>query len=209
MRASRRPGGRSGIYHSNYDNFAWFERFGDPEWIYGPMLATADGLLALRLANADLLPYDVSRYAVDTRTHVNTLYEVAEARRVEVNLDRVVAATDDLDRAAAELEAARSARVAEGPVSLDEAASINAAFIALEKAWLDDRGLQDRPWSRSLYVSPDPFSGYASWMLPGLRYEIETDDPDDVPEWETRYLDAITRLARAMDHATARIRETM
>jgi N-acetylated-alpha-linked acidic dipeptidase len=202
-------GGRSGIYHSNYDNFAWFERFGDPEWIYGPMLATADGLLALRLANADLLPYDVTRYAIDTRTHVNTLYEVAEARRVDIDLDRVVAATDELDRAAAELEAARTERVAAGPVSADEATSINAAFIALEKAWLDDRGLQDRPWSRSLYVSPDPFSGYASWMLPGLRYEIETDDPDDVPEWETRYLDAITRLARSMDEVTTRIRETM
>jgi hypothetical protein len=46
-------------------------------------------------------------------------------------------------------------------------------------------------------------------MLPGLRYEIETDDPADVPEWETRYLEAITRLARAMDHATALIGETM
>ena len=78
------------------------------------------------------------------------------------------------------------------------APAINAALIGLEKAWLDDRGLQDRPWSRSLYVSPDPFSGYASWMLPGIRYEIETDDPDEVPEWEERYLAAIGRLAERM-----------
>jgi N-acetylated-alpha-linked acidic dipeptidase len=198
--------GRSGIYHSNYDNFAWFERFGDPEWIYGPMLARADGLLALRLANADLLPYDVTRYAVDTRTHVNTLFEVADLRRVDVELDRLLDATTDLERAAADLEAARSERVVAGPVSVEAATMINAAFIGLEKAWLDDRGLQDRPWSRSLYVSPDPFSGYASWMLPGLRYEIETDDPADVPEWETRYVDAIRRLATRMDELTVLIR---
>ena len=82
-------------------------------------------------------------------------------------------------------------------------------FIELEKAWLDDRGLQDRPWSRSLYVSPDPFSGYASWMLPGLRYEIETDDPDDVPDWEERYIAAIRRLAGSMDRTTTLIRESM
>jgi N-acetylated-alpha-linked acidic dipeptidase len=201
-------GGRSGIYHSNYDNFAWFERFGDPEWIYGPMLATADGLLALRLANADMLPYDVTRYAVDTRTHVNTLFEVAEFRRIDVNLDRLVASTTDLDRAAAELDAARTARVATGGVSSAELEEINAGFIGLEKAWLDNRGLQDRPWSRSLYVSPDPFSGYASWMLPGLRYEIETDDPGDVPEWEQRYVDAIDRLAARMDALTALIAGT-
>jgi len=202
-------GGRSGIYHSNYDNFAWFERFGDPEWIYGPMLATADGLLALRLANADLLPYDVTRYATDTRTHVNTLYEVAELRRIDVDLDRLVTATNELDRASAALDAARRDRVAAGPVSASDAERINAGFIGLEKAWLDNRGLQDRPWSRSLYVSPDPFSGYASWMLPGLRYEIETDDPDDVPEWEQRYLDAITRLSERMDQTTALIQGSM
>ncbi len=69
--------------------------------------------------------------------------------------------------------------------------------------------MQDRPWSRSLYVSPDPFSGYASWMLPGLRYEIETDDPGDVPQWETRYVAAIDRLTARMDALTALIREGM
>jgi N-acetylated-alpha-linked acidic dipeptidase len=198
-------GGRSGIYHSNYDNFAWFERFGDPEWIYGPMLATADGLLTLRFANADVLPYDVERYASDIRTHVNTLLEVAEARRVEVELTRLVQASRDLEVAATRLATARSTRIAAGAVSPAQARRINRALIGLEKAWLDERGLQDRPWSRSLYVSPDPFSGYASWMLPGLRYEIETDDPSDVPEWEERYLAAVDRLRSRMNDVTALI----
>ncbi|MDH3270598.1 MAG: M20/M25/M40 family metallo-hydrolase [Gemmatimonadota bacterium] len=201
-------GGPSGVYHSNYDNFAWFERFGDPEWIYGPMLARADGLLAIRLANADLLPYDVVRYATDTRTHVSTLHEVAEERRVDVDLDDLVEATTTLDRAAARLDEARRARVTAGSIRPSVAARVNDGFIALEKAWLDDRGLQDRPWSRSLYVSPDPFSGYASWMLPGIRYEIETDDPAGVPEWERRYLAAIDRLADRMDDITRMIEES-
>jgi N-acetylated-alpha-linked acidic dipeptidase len=199
-------GGRSGIYHSNYDNFAWFERFGDPDWVYGPMLARVDGILALRLANADILPYDVARYATDTRAHVETLLEVAEARRIEVDLSALVGASRQLDAAAAQLDAARNERVARGPVSGEDARAVNAALIGLEKAWLDDRGLQDRPWSRSLYVSPDPFSGYASWMLPGIRYEIETDDPAEVPEWEARYVDAIGRLAERMREAAEMIR---
>ena len=75
----------------------------------------------------------------------------------------------------------------------------------LEKAWLDEEGLQDRPWSRNLYVSPDPFSGYASWMLPGVRFEIETEDPEEVPEWEERYLRAIERLTNYLDQATAEL----
>lgn len=195
-------GGRSGIYHSNYDNFAWFERFGDSDWVFGPMLSRADGLLALRLANADLLPYDITRYATDTRTHIETLFDVAEAWSMDIDLTRLLEASRSLDAAAAELHEARGRRVARGPVPADEAARINHAFIDLEKAWLDDRGLQDRPWSRSLYVSPDPFSGYASWMLPGLRFEIETEDPDGVVEWEERYVAAVGRLAEGMRRVT-------
>ncbi len=200
-------GGSNGIYHSNYDNFHFFSAFADPEWVYGPMLARVDGLLALRLANADLIPYDVARYATDTRTHVETLLERAEYRRLDVDLSELVEASRALDDAAAALEAARSERLAEGRPYASWAARVNRALIGLEKAWLDDRGLQDRPWSRSLYVSPDPFSGYASWMLPGLRYEIETDDPADVPEWEDRYVDAIERLAERMAEVTELLRE--
>ena len=46
-------------------------------------------------------------------------------------------------------------------------------------------------------------------LLPGLRYEIETDDPGDVPEWEQRYLDALRRLTDRMDQTTELIREGM
>jgi N-acetylated-alpha-linked acidic dipeptidase len=138
---------------------------------------------------------------------VETLLEVADARRIEVDLSGLVEASRELDVAAAELEKARAERLARGPVPAEDARVVNAALIGLEKAWLDDRGLQNRPWSRSLYVSPDPFSGYASWMLPGIRFEIETDDPAEVPEWEARYVAAIGRLADRMRAAAELIRE--
>jgi N-acetylated-alpha-linked acidic dipeptidase len=196
-------GGPSGVYHSNYDNFHWFKEFGDTAFVFGPMLARADGVLALRFANADILPYDVDRYATDTRTHVETLHEVAEARGLDVDLTALVASTEGLEGAAASFEEARAERLAAGNLTPERIEAVNQALIGLEKAWLDDRGLQDRPWSRSLYVSPDPFSGYASWMLPGVRYEIETDDPADVPEWEARYVEAIEDLTARIEAVTA------
>ena len=191
-------GNPGGVYHSNYDNFAWFERFGDSEFVYGPMVAQADGILALRFANADVLPYDAARYATDTRTHVETLYQVADRRGLKVDLSGLVAATTELDEAAAALVAARERWIGSGEVDPAAAEAVNRALIGLEKAWLNDRGLQGRPWSRSIYVSPDPFSGYASWMLPGLRYEIETDDRADLPGWERVYVGAIRDLAERM-----------
>ena len=200
-------GAPSGVYHSNYDNFAWFERFGDTEFVFGPMLAQVDGLVALRLANADVVPYDVKRYATDTRVHVQTLLDVAEARAVDVDLTRLVEATTELEDAADRFVIARdhSLEGDAGALVIPVAQRTNRILRQLEKAWLDDDGLQDRPWSRNLYVSPDPFSGYASWMLPGVRYEIETDDPDEVPQWEERYLRAITRLTDYLEQATAEL----
>ena len=191
-------GNPGGVYHSNYDNFAWYERFGDTTFAHGPMIARADGILALRFANADVLPYDVVRYATDTRTHVETLYEVAAQRGLTVDLSRLIETTRELDHAAAALVAARERWLGSGEVDAAEAEAVNRALIGLEKAWLNDRGLQGRPWSRSVYVSPDPFSGYASWMLPGLRYEIETDDRADLPGWERVYIGAVRNLAERM-----------
>ena len=193
--SSSNPGG---VYHSNYDNFAWYERFGDTTFAHGPMIARADGILALRFANADVLPYDVIRYATDTRTHVETLYEVAAQRGLKIDLSRLVESTRELDEAAAALVAARDRWLGSGEVDAAAAEAVNRALIGLEKAWLNDRGLQGRPWSRSIYVSPDPFSGYASWMLPGLRYEIETDDRADLPGWERVYIGAVRNLAERM-----------
>ncbi len=191
-------GNPGGVYHSNYDNFHWFENFGDTAFVYGPMLARVDGLVALRFANADLLPYDVVRYATDIRTHVGTLLEVADARGVAVDLSRLVESSRVLEGEAAALDRVRAEWLAAGGGDDETALRANAGLIGLERAWLDDEGLQGRRWSRSLYVSPDPFSGYASWMLPGLRYEIETDDPEEVPAWEERYLRAIGELTDRM-----------
>ena len=196
-------GNPGGVYHSNYDNFAWYERFGDTDFVFGPMIARADGILALRFANADVLPYDVVRYASDTRTHVGTLYDVAEARGLSVDFSALAESTRELDEAAAELVAARDRWIASGDVAPAASEAVNRALIGLEKAWLNDRGLQGRPWSRSIYVSPDPFSGYASWMLPGLRYELETDDRADLPGWERVYVTAVRDLATRMRDVAA------
>lgn len=62
-------GGREnlGAYHSLYDNYEWYKRFGDPGFIYGVGTAQVNGLAVLRLADADLLPFDyrVTATAID------------------------------------------------------------------------------------------------------------------------------------------------
>ena len=66
-----------GIYHSTYDSFDHYVRFGDPGFAYGVALAQTIGHLMLRAADADVLPFEfkdfadaIARYSKIGRAHV-------------------------------------------------------------------------------------------------------------------------------------------
>jgi N-acetylated-alpha-linked acidic dipeptidase len=65
--------GPYGVYHSAYDDFFWMNHFGDPGYRYHTLMSQLWGVLALRLANADLLPFDFASYASNIRQFVNEL----------------------------------------------------------------------------------------------------------------------------------------
>ena len=184
------------IYHSSYDNMAWYERFADTEFIYGPAVAAIDGILATRLANADILPYDMTRYAEDVATHCKDLKDRAEKLGITIDLTSLEESVTALGAAAQRFEENRDRRVASGKIEKDQATAANQLLIGVEKAFIHPDGLQGRPWHRSLYASQDPFSGYASWLLPGLRYEIETHSEEGFRQWLAIYLAALQDLTK-------------
>jgi N-acetylated-alpha-linked acidic dipeptidase len=65
--------GPYGVYHSMYDDFYWMNHFGDPGYRYHTLMSQLWGVLALRLANADLLPFNFASYADNIRQFVNDL----------------------------------------------------------------------------------------------------------------------------------------
>jgi len=196
--------GSSPIYHSAYDNFAWYSRFADTSFVYGPALARVDGVLALRLANADLLPYDVQRYATDLQSHLASLEERASEDSVSVDFSSLHAAVDSLDAAATAYADARSTALASnGDLDSD---AINRTLLDLEAAFLHAEGMPFGDRYKSLYASPDPFSGYASWMLPGLRYPVATDDAELLDAWTPIYVRAVQDLTRRVRDLTERLR---
>jgi N-acetylated-alpha-linked acidic dipeptidase len=84
---------RSGTYHSAYDT-PWFEdQFGDKEEVYGPVLAQTAGTLVMRVADADILPYDfkiltdtVKGYDAELKSLVKSLQDDAETRMRNIDL---------------------------------------------------------------------------------------------------------------------------
>jgi N-acetylated-alpha-linked acidic dipeptidase len=195
--------GSTPIYHSNYDTRAWFERFGDSASTYGPTLARLNGIVALRLAGRDIIPFDLPRYATDLERHVGDLERVATQRGRKGAFAALRAELRPL-RAAAEAFTAAAARgAARTPAAL---ARVNARLIQVERALVHEGGLPFGAWNRSVYAAPDPWSGYAAWMLPGLRYQIETGTDAQVAEWEQIYVTRLRALTAAIQAATAELR---
>jgi N-acetylated-alpha-linked acidic dipeptidase len=183
------------LYHTNYDNLTFYEKFAEPSFQMGGMMEQWVGLLSLRLANADVLPYDIPRYATDLKTH----FEAAEKQIKGYSPDfkgfaKVQKEIKELDIIAQAFDKAMAAQLKKQTKTAAQMQQINAKLRALEKAFIDEKGMYFGSWYRSLYASSDPFSGYASWVLPGIQYEIEGKKTDKLTEWDGRYAGAIQQL---------------
>jgi N-acetylated-alpha-linked acidic dipeptidase len=72
---------QSGVYHSRYDTFDHYVRFGDPQFKYGVALAQTNGRLMLRMADAQLLPQQAGTVARRVDGYVRQLHTLTDARR--------------------------------------------------------------------------------------------------------------------------------
>jgi len=184
------------VYHSVYDSLSWYEKFADPQFISGPTMATINGIIALRLANADVIPYTLTPYATDFETHLNALSQ--RAQTVGFSFDKTIfdPHIQKLATICKQYETQRDTPI-DNPQVLQQ---INQHLIGLESAWLNPNGLQERPWSRSLFGAEDPFEGYAPWMLPGLRWEIEQQNESGFQHWTEIYVQALMRLEKQVQN---------
>ena len=74
---------QGGIYHSIYDDFTWYTRFADGDFVYARALAQTAGTMTLRLANADVLPLDFTAAAEAIAKYVKEVQTLADTRRKE------------------------------------------------------------------------------------------------------------------------------
>ena len=73
-----------GVYHSIYDDFYWYTHFDDTDFTYGRALAQVAGSTVMRLADADLLPFDFSDFADTVQTYVHGLQTFSTKMRDEI-----------------------------------------------------------------------------------------------------------------------------
>jgi N-acetylated-alpha-linked acidic dipeptidase len=189
--------GDYGVYHSAYDDFYWMNHFGDPGYRYHTLMSQLWGVTALRLANADLLPFDFASYADNIRQFVNDLAKVNEknmwgqppsavqseiegaarssdARQPLLDLKSIMAAIDAFETAGKKLNDSLAAKVASGKLDPQLAATLNHGMMQVERNWLNPDGIPGRPWFKHILYGAR-FT-YAHLELPGLTEAVENQD---------------------------------
>ncbi|PYT78016.1 MAG: folate hydrolase [Acidobacteria bacterium] len=73
-----------GIYHSIYDDFYWFTHFSDTDFVYGRALAQAGSTAVMRLADADLLPFEFGDFADTVQMYVKELKALAQKSQDDI-----------------------------------------------------------------------------------------------------------------------------
>ncbi len=194
-------GGAGGpnLYHSNYDSFRFYEKFVDPEFQMGPMVEQMAGLMTLRMANAELIPYNLNRYSQDLKMHfVNAVNKINSYDKNFEGFLSTNNAIKSLEETSNILTSKIKSYLEGGNISKKNLKKFNKQLIALEKSFISDKGMYFGAWYKSIYASSDPFSGYGAWILPGLEYEIALKSSERLKEWDSRYSNAINSLESKM-----------
>ena len=187
-------GGPYGVYHSVFDNYAWFVMNADPTFVYEQEMARVFGLEVLHMADADVLPYDYVTYGKALSAYLDAAQKKAEEDGVR-----------GIDFAAAEAAAAKFTRMAEKARSTQESATsdspqqlsaLNAQLREVEENFLSAPGLPNRPWFKHTIYAPGEYTGYAAVVIPGVNEAIDAKDA-------ARAQSQMSVLVQAIDRGTS------
>lgn len=186
--------GDYGVYHSVFDNFAWFKKFGDPEFRFEQQMARVFGLQILRMADADVLPYDYEDYGREILVYLDAARKKAQ--------DALGAKTPDFSTAvegARRFEQAGQKMLQKQRKSAGDPARLNAALRETERALLIPEGLPNRPWYHHAVYAPGQYTGYAAVVIPGVNEAIDAGDARRLEQQIAALAAALHRAAGTLE----------
>lgn len=201
-------GGESGggSYHSIYDSFDHYMRFGDPGFAYGIALSKVGGHAVLRLANADALPFEFTNFADTVGQYVNEVTRLTDTMREDTKtMNQMIssgmwqavqdpreklatpAMKDEVPQVDFEPLKSSLARLRESANYYQRASSgrqpsaaaqknLDEILYKTERALTRTEGLPRRDWFRHQIYAPGFYTGYGVKTLPGVREAIEQRD---------------------------------
>ncbi|KAL5768726.1 hypothetical protein ACOSQ2_015509 [Xanthoceras sorbifolium] len=194
------------VYHSMYDDFIWMEKFGDPMFQRHVAAASVWGLVALRLADEEFLPFNYLSYAYELQKSAKEL-EV-EVSGKGISLSPLFKSIKELSEAATKIENQKKAiEEAKGWVSKwkrdhFKVRELNDRLMMAERAFTDRDGLFRRPWYKHLIYAPSKHNDYGSKSFPGIDDAIEeAKNLNTAESWYTVQHE-VWRVSRTVRHAS-------
>jgi N-acetylated-alpha-linked acidic dipeptidase len=169
-------GGPAGTYHSMYDTFDWMQKFGDPDFKYHATAARIGATMVVRMADADILPYDYVEFAQTMRRYLDPMKRGFTSKGWDPALiNPLGVAISKLQASAALFGTARDAAL-KSTLSKGVRESTNKSLIKVERAFTRPSGLKGRPWYRSLIYVADVDNGYSNMNFPGVNEAVRSGD---------------------------------
>ncbi|PSR12479.1 MAG: folate hydrolase [Bacteroidetes bacterium] len=210
-------GGESagGEYHTMYDSYELYKRFKDPDFQYGVALVKVAGRTSLRLANAEVLPFEFQHFATTVAGYLGEVTKLADDLRKEtekenrrISTGAYALAADPaeitvipqprepvpyfnfapLQNALTELKAQAEAfekAAKTNTLDAERAKELNQLLKNMERALTNTTGLPRRPWYKHHIYAPGFYTGYGVKTLPGVREAIEQRNFPEVAEQVT------------------------
>lgn len=183
-----------GIYHSIYDSYAWYTRFSDTTFEYGQTLVKIAGTMTMRLADAQILPFEFTNFAETVEGYVE---EISRLPKQNVDLSPLSVAVGKLKLAASDYDRALRAVARSGSVPAD-VKELNRLLYQSERKLLSSAGLPRREWFKHQIYAPGFYTGYGVKTLPGVREALEEKNWAEAAE-------QVKVVSRTLDGMTAQI----
>ena len=192
--------GPYGVYHSMYDDYYWMNHFGDPGYKYHATMSALCGVTALRLAQADILPFDFAFYGRTLNGFIDDLKKNPRYDPKKINLDTLQKRSSAFEAAGKNVKILLDQMVASRKIDAQTAEQYNQSILKVESNWLNPDGIPGRPWFKHLLYCAR--YTYAHLELPGLTEAIESQNWEEAQrqsEILRKAIDTNTALLQQME----------
>ncbi|MGI9102898.1 MAG: M28 family peptidase [Terriglobales bacterium] len=188
-----------GVYHSVFDNFAWYKKFGDRTFAYTQEIARVYGLQVLRMADAAVLPHDYETYGKEIASYLEAARSNATQHLGEraPSFDAALAAARRLTRAGSVMNKLGARAGPEADTAGLE--RLNKILLATERALLLPDGLPRRNWFRHAIYAPADLKGYTASTIPGVNEASDRGDALTAAEQLQQLTQALIRAAQLLE----------
>jgi N-acetylated-alpha-linked acidic dipeptidase len=200
-------GGPGGVYHSAYDSYHWMSKFGDPNFEFHATNGRIAAATLLRIANAEILPYDYVEYARTMKRFASQAEQSIRDKHWKVSAGELSKAIDRLETAAVAFATARDHALG-ARLSPQSAQQVNAALLGVERQLTRPQGLVTRPWFRNLIYAADENNGYSTMVLPSIGEAIRAGDEGMVGREIADLAGRFDAATRALQMATGLLQKS-